>query len=202
MSFRSTLEIINVEAVQVVPTTKGSYKTVGVAYKDSEGKVAGKKFVSFNDEKMFEQVLGLGPLLEEANKTKTPYRIIVDQEKKASKPGGQEYWHWVSIEPAGNAGEASQVSSGGDVAAGTTSNRSSSAGRVTGSNYETAEERKIKQLNITRQFAVNAALKVIEVNKGKVNLEDLFKSAEQIVDFVYARSPNTPILEMDNDIPV
>ncbi len=188
MSFSSTLEIIKVETPEVVPTSKGSYRKVSVAFRDQAGKVGGKQFMSFNDEKIFAQVL----TLEAGSK----YTVV--QEKKENEKTKQSYWYWTEISTAGD------VAIGPEVSSGSTATRpQSSGGRVTGSNYETPEERKIKQRYIVRQSAITAALKMTEINKGKVNLEDLFENAETIVNFVYEKqTPIEGIVEMDNDIPL
>jgi len=62
---------------------------------------------------------------------------------------------------------------------------SKSAGRVTGSNYETSDERTARQLLIVRQSSVTAALKYFEQTEADVSRNDVIELAEFFKDYVY-----------------
>lgn len=60
------------------------------------------------------------------------------------------------------------------------------ATRVTGSTYETADERKIKQRSIVRQSSISNALQYFEFTKAvKVSVEDVLTLASQFEAFVF-----------------
>lgn len=183
MAFNKTIEVINVGPAVTVSTGKNPYQTIELAFK-ADGKVEGKKFVSFNNENVFKQI----PTLKQG----TSYEVSMEKDVKG-------YWQWIAISDALNGEVKSSgvnaVESVGNVNRGQT-------GRVTGSNYETPEERRVKQLNITRQFSVNAALKFFELTKAKPSFEELTNLAEDFVNFIYDSKSNQEVIDMDSDIPV
>lgn len=59
-------------------------------------------------------------------------------------------------------------------------------GKVTGSNYETREERQMRQLHIVRQSSLSNAIALLSPGaKGALDLEKVLETAQELVDFVY-----------------
>lgn len=60
------------------------------------------------------------------------------------------------------------------------------SGRVTGSNYETPEERKVKQLHIARQNSVGNAVAMLTPGaKTKIEVKEVLDIADQLVEYIY-----------------
>lgn len=177
-------ELIDISAPAFTKTAKGGYNTIEVAFK-RDGKVEGKKLLDFS-----------APVAFKAIQTyKRGDLILVTSEKDKN-----DYWQWTAISGDGAAGsmELSQTQQGGNSTAKAT------GGRVTGSNYETPEERKIKQRFIIRQSALTAALKSFELWGDKKFTQDQVKKvAEDYVSFVYQEpSAMEAIVDMEDDIPL
>lgn len=167
MSKELTLSIISVGQVQDVPTERGGYRTLEVAFKDLEkGKVDGKKLVDFTNKELFKKATEL-----------TPGQVVKVMIEKEAGRDGKEYWQWKSIEVVD--GEGASVPS-----APVPSTATKPAVRVTGSNYETADERATRQVFIIRQSSVSSALKFYEQTNADVSLEDVIQTAERIKEYV------------------
>lgn len=100
---RITVEIVNVGSKQTIPTKNGkSYQCIEVAYK-KDGKIEGKKLMSFVNPGVFEaiQEYTAGDV------------ITVETEKSAPNAAGQAFWQWVSISAGGTAAPTAAVASSG-----------------------------------------------------------------------------------------
>lgn len=177
------LEIISVGAPQTVPTKNGkSYQCVEVAYK-KDGKIEGKKIMSFTNPSVFKAVQGFNQ------------GDLVDVTTEKNEAG---YWQWEGIMAAGAAptqATPTAAASGG----GTT--------QKTTSNYETKEERAARQVMIVRQSSLGhaVALMAIQGNK-KVYADTAIGIAKEFEVYVMGKEPKSPveIFEYfpDNDIPM
>ena len=75
-------------------------------------------------------------------------------------------------------------------------------GRTNVSTYETAEERKIKQMYIIKQSSISSAIDYhTAVNGKEFNQDDVLNTAQLFVDFVYGNQ-EADLFQEDNDIPV
>jgi hypothetical protein len=85
---------------------------------------------------------------------------------------GAPYYNWTSIKPAG--GDDQQATP------------AAAKSGVVKSTYETAEERKLKQLYIIRQSSISNAIEVLK-SSGPINgdIQEILGLAQQFVDFVY-----------------
>lgn len=108
-----------------------TFQQLVVSYKNDKGMAQAKKLVSFANPDLFK-----------AAKSWTKDQIINVKTVKNEKTG---YWDWVGLE-----GEA--------VA---TSKESATPTRVTGSNYETKEERAARQIYIIRQSSLATAVDLL-----------------------------------------
>lgn len=189
------VEIINI----VPPVSKGSYAQLEAVYR-KDGKVEGKKFFDFKHKDVFDALVAAKP----------GEFYEVETAKEAGKDG-KEYWQWVSITTS--SGEASSATGKSArspaVPASSGRNAGTTTGRVTGSNYETPDERAARQRYIVRQSAITAAIALLTHNspKGVVTSEDVLNQALEFYNFVFTEPPvgteaaTKAIMDMDNDIP-
>lgn len=108
-----------------------TFQQLVVSYKNDKGMAQAKKLVSFANPDLFK-----------AAKSWTKDQIINVKTVKNDKTG---YWDWVGLE-----GEAVAESKS-----------TASATRVTGSNYETKEERAARQVYIIRQSSLATAVDLL-----------------------------------------
>jgi len=186
-----------IQIIKVSPEVdKGKWKTFEVAFK-KDGKVEGKPFFSFKYPDVYKILLG-------ATEGET-YTVTSNKE-----PGkdGKDYWQWTGIVSGGDVGQAEAVgpvstgtqgsgagASEGNGSVGVQSNSkttpNSSVGRVTGSNYETAAERAIRQRLIVRQSSITAALDLMKHNapKAVLDLDAVLAIASRFEDHVFRPQP-------------
>lgn len=110
-----------------------------------------------------------------------------------SKKDG-DFWQWVSINAASGAPSGASSSA---PSAGTT--------RVSGSNYETKEERAARQVLIVKQSSLSNAVAVLSVGaKAAPKKDEVLALAQEFLDWVLdvkAPSKGSNISDMDDDIP-
>lgn len=160
---------------------KGTYGQLTVTYR-SNGKIAEKKLMSFVNPNVFKY-------FEKAQKGDTVDVTSVKNEKTG-------FWDWTAI-GTGDSGNASQTNSGGQAVSQTTT-------RVTGSNYETKEERAVKQRYIVRQSSVANAISALAINaKSTPKSGEIVELAKVFEEYVFSTPSALDLLvnEMDSDIP-
>ena len=128
---------MQITVTNVVPNTLAAsngrtYQQLEVYYKNDKGENLAKKLVSFTNPEVYKA----------AKNWQAGQEIEVNTVKNA-KTG---YWDWVSI--------------GGDNAVSETKSESKPATKVTGSNYETKEERAARQTYIIRQSSISSAVEI------------------------------------------
>ena len=157
---------------------KGTYGKLTVAYRNDQGKLAEKPLLSFTNPAVFKAF----------EKAEAGDEINVKSEKVG------DYWNWTAILAEG---ETASVS--------TQAPTSNAATRVTGSNYETKEERALKQRYIVKQSSLSAAVALLNVGaKTPPNSKDVIALADEFVEYVF--SDDTKALSADfsvdnDDIP-
>jgi hypothetical protein len=157
-----------------------NYQSIEVTYKAENGQVANKKLMSFSNPSVFNHIKGL-------SKGAT---LNVTTTKDANG-----YWQWTGI--------------GGDneVADTTQSKPASGGGRVTGSNYETKEERAARQVYIIRQSSISSAVELVTATSTEpTTVDNVINIAKKFEAYVLAQDPN-PTKEvnfddLEDDIPV
>lgn len=153
-----------------------SYGVLQVAYR-ADGKLQEKKLMSFSNPQVFKHIEGL----------KKGDSVNVKTEKD-----GNGYWQWTAIESAEAVSKPTTPASGG-------------ATRVTGSTYETPEERAIKQKYIVRQSSLTTAIQILGVGAKSLNVDDVISMAEKLENWVFRvdlPKVATPSIEdMEDDIP-
>lgn len=165
--------IVQEVAVETVKRGKNSYQVAAVTYTDN-GKNFTKKVMSFANPQVFDAVKDL------------KQNDVIDAEVK--KEG--EYYNWVKVVKVDANVQAPRAATG------------VTGGKVLGSNYETAEERKLRQLYIIKQSSIANAIQMLShgVTEGEsLQVTDVLEVAQEFVDFVYGT--NETLEEMDSDIP-
>lgn len=95
-----------------------------------------------------------------------------------------EYWDWVAVKST----ESAPVKTKPDVV----------PGKVIGSNYETTEERKLRQLLIVRQSSISNAIDFFKAQgTQEFQVMEVLGIAQQFVDFVYG---NKDLFDEPNDL--
>ena len=165
----STMQIeIVANPVSTVPTAKGSYQVIDLAYKNKsfQDKLEGKKVMSFTNKDVF------------AALQKASFGDVFNVSRVKNDKG---FWDWTAI-------SSDNISDGGDIS---TANPSTSPaptvkiGNVTPkSNYETAEERAARQVLIVRQSSISSAVDLAVANKIK-DPQEVIKIARQFEAFVF-----------------
>jgi hypothetical protein len=168
------INIVDVGAPNTHAAKNGrSYQSIEVTYKNDQGQVANKKLMSFSNPSVFNHIKAL---------TKGD-QINVRTEKDAAG-----YWQWTGI---GGDNEVAETKPATPAATG---------GRVTGSNYETKEERAARQVYIIRQSSLGTAVELL--GQGK-SVEEVINVAKQFENYVFSKSTGIDAInELEDDIPL
>ena len=150
------INVIDVGTVNQESTKKGkSYQSIEVTYKNDQGQVSSKKLVSFANPAIFTAAKGW----------QKGDQIDVRTEKDENG-----YWQWTGINVAG---EQAPITSAPKET------------RVTGSNYETKEERAQRQVYIIRQSSIASAINLAAVGqKTGLHVPDVLAIARELEDYV------------------
>ena len=153
-----------------------SYQSIEVTYKAENGQVANKKLMSFSNPTVFNHVKGLA-------KGDT---INVQTTKDAAG-----YWQWTGI---GGDNEGTESTQAKPAATG--------GGRVTGSNYETKEERAARQIYIIRQSSISSAVELVAATSTEpTTVDNVINIAKKFEAYVLAKDV-APEINDEDDIPV
>jgi hypothetical protein len=183
------IEVINVSPPSFVKTARGGYNVIEVAYK-KDGKVEGKKLLDFTNPEVFNFVKGLT----------AGAQLSITSEKDP-----KNFWQWVSVRTATESDQQAadpQSSTAGAVTGGSTGDSTPNAGattgrgKVTGSNYETPDERalrrefdRIKHRQIGRQGCINSAIAILTARGNQeptvFNTDDVIVVAKELEKFVF-----------------
>ncbi len=155
------VKILNVDVENIVKG-KSRYSVATVAY-IFNGEARTQKIMSFANPDVFKKVPDLVGQEVEVTLTKND----------------AGYNQWSAIGPAGSAAPVAAPSGGSTTPP---------AARVTGSNYETPAERAAKQVYIVKQSSISAAIALAGHNKDKATPEDITKTAQVFVDYVFGKS--------------
>jgi len=167
------INIIDVGAPNTHAAKNGrSYQSLEVTYKDEQAQTKTKKLMSFSNPSVFNHIKDL---------TKGD-QINLRTEKDAAG-----YWQWIGLE-------------GDKTVATETKTTPQTGGRVTGSNYETKEERAARQVLIVRQSSLSSAVELLGPGKS---VEEVLAIAKQFEDYVFAKSTGIDAInEMEDDFPL
>jgi hypothetical protein len=159
------------------PTTHASangrsYEMIEVAYKNENGQIQQKKLMSFKNPDVYKQAL-----------TWEKGATVHIQAEKNEKG----YWEWIGLGdvPVASASPSSQPS------------KSNSNTRVTGSNYETKEERAVRQVMIVRQSSISSAISALTASNNVPSSNDILSLAKEFEDYVMG---NTTVNKADGGV--
>ena len=168
------INIVDVGAPNTHAAKNGrSYQSIEVTYKNDQGQVANKKLMSFSNPSVFNHIKGLAK----------GDSLNVQTEKDANG-----YWQWTGI--------------GGDNAVATETKQATPApgGRVTGSNYETKEERAARQVYIIRQSSLSTAVELL--GQGK-SVADVIATAKEFEAYVFSKETGIDAINsLEDDLPL
>ena len=167
------INIVDVGAPNTHAAKNGrSYQSIEVTYKNDQGQVANKKLMSFSNPTVFNHIKGLAK---------------GDQINVQTTKDANGYWQWTGI-----GGESAVAESKPATA--------QPGGRVTGSNYETKEERAARQVYIIRQSSLSTAVDLL--GQG-AKVDDVIATAKEFETYVFSKETGVDaIISMEDDIPV
>lgn len=177
-----TIEVV-ANPVSTVPTAKGSYQVIDLAYKNKsfQDKLEGKKVMSFTNKDVF------------AALQKASFGDIFEISRVKNDKG---FWDWTAVSSVGMVNNVSSAPTSNSNGAGP----SIVKGTVTPkSNYETAEERAARQVLIVRQSSISSAVEFAIANKIK-DENEVLRLATRFEDHVFGKdSPKeaSPVNAMD-----
>jgi hypothetical protein len=198
-----TIEVLAITGPTKNVKGKQSWRTVEIAYK-KDGKVEGKKLVDFNNKDVFELVCQA--------KQGEVYDVI--SEKKG------DFWQWEGFSKAGEGQDSSEGAENDSASSDAPAQekppvRSQSTGRVTGSNYETPEERAlrrgfeaVKHRQIGKQGCLNIASTLLLHNSegAVVSEEAVIELSKKFEQYVFGMKTLKEAIDavkgMVDDIPV
>jgi len=168
------IEIVAVEQEEKKSASgTGGYSMLTVTYK-SNGRIAEKKIMSFVNPSVFEGVKGLG---------KGDVREVTSV--KNEKSG---YWDWIAVGAEGSVAPPSATASSPTATT-----------RVTGSTYETKEERAVKQRYIVRQSSISNA--IASLGKEGLKSKDVIKLAKEYEEYVFGEVSEVVEDQHEDEIP-
>ena len=153
-----------------------SYQSMEITYKGENGNVASKKLMSFANPEVF--------------KTAQTWAKNDTVNVNAQKDDNG-YWQWVSI-----LGEGESAPLQGKATVTPTKNTT----RVTGSNYETKEERASRQVMIVRQSSISSAVNVLTAEGKSPTASEVLDLAKTFENYVMDNK--TSVADMKDDIPI
>ena len=165
-----TIEII-ANPVSTVPTAKGSYQVIDLAYKNKsfQDKLEGKKVISFTNKDVFNVL------------QKAQFGDVFEVSRVKNDKG---FWDWTAVNTGGASNNVPSASSGSPVAS-----TPMKTGTVTPkSNYETAEERAARQVLIVRQSSISSAVDLAVANKIK-DPQEVITIAKTFEQYVFGKEP-------------
>jgi len=135
-------------------------------YKNDQGQAQNKKLMSFANPAVFKA----------AQEWQKGDVIHVSTEKDTNG-----YWQWTAV-----GGADDTTDTGGSSAPATQGNAAKPATRVSGSNYETKEERAARQVMIVRQSSLSNAVATLGIEGSKATANDVITLAKLYEQFVLA----------------
>jgi len=178
------ITVLSVSKTQHMTKTNKPYFQLEIAYKGEDGQVKGKKLMPFGSTK---------PAFDALEKAQGGEAWDITLIKEG------EYWSWISAKKSDGSAPVADTP--------TKMTSTAPAGKVVGSNYETKEERAIKQRYIVRQSSLANAIAL----NPKASVATVIEIAKEFETFVFSEEVAAPAaattamqdnLDMDNDVPL
>lgn len=175
------ISVIDVGEPTTHATSNGrSYQAIEVTYKGIDGKVSNKKLMSFSNPTVF--------------KTAQTWQKGDNVNIQAVK-NDKGYWDWVGFGDSNSSEEQPQAVSQPQSSSKPTT-------RVTGSNYETKEERAQRQVMIVRQSSLSNAVATLATHGTKLNASQVIDLAKTYEGYVLGTlESSNGIDHLDDDVP-
>jgi hypothetical protein len=169
------ITVIDVGAPNTHAAKNGrTYQSLEVTYKNEQGQAQSKKLMSFSNPQVFKA----------AQTWEKGTQVNVSTEKDANG-----YWQWTGLGGDTVVADNKPAATGGNST------------RVTGSNYETKEERAARQVYIIRQSSISSAIDLLKDSKPTV--EGVLEVAKQFEDYIFAQKTGVDAInDLDDDIPL
>lgn len=179
------IEVLTVTRSQQTGKTGKPYFMVEVAYK-RDGKVEGKKLLEFNAKEVCKA-------LENAS-TGDKYDIVAEKEG--------DFWQWKSATPSNNS--QSYVSS--SASSGSASSSTSATKSPVKSEWETREERQLRQVYIIKQSSLGHAIETLKTDKNQPDPKAVLSLAQEYTNWVMAKDvpqsvERAGVAEIEDDLP-
>ena len=169
---------MQITVIDVTENTKKSesgrtFQQLEVAYKNEQGQPQLKKLISFSNPNVFK-----------AAKDWVKGDVVNVTTVKNEKTG---YWDWIGLEGDGIVAENKPASA-------------ATGARVTGSNYETKEERAARQVYIIRQSSLSTAVELL--GQGK-SVADVIATAKEFEAYVFSKEAGIDAINsLEDDLPL
>jgi len=181
------VNVVDVSSLNTHSAKNGrQYQSIEIMYKNDAGQAQNKKLMSFANPAVFKA----------AQTWQKGDTVHVSTEKDANG-----YWQWTAV---GN--DAADVTDkrDGNAAQGSTQAASSAPTRVSGSNYETKDERAARQVMIVRQSSLSNAVSTLAIEGSKATANDVISLAKLYEGYVLGQevaAEPASIAELESDIP-
>lgn len=178
------VNVVDVSSLNTHSAKNGrQYQSIEVMYKNDQGQAQSKKLMSFANPAVFKsaQTWAKGDV------------IHVSTEKDSNG-----YWQWTSVGDAENVTDTRN-----DDAAPAQAQTSPTKTRVTGSNYETKDERAARQIMIVRQSSLSNAVATLAIEGSNASANDVISLAKLYESYVLSEgdSSSNSIDDIASDIP-
>ena len=174
------INVIDVGTPNTHATKNGrSYQSIEVTYKGENGQVSSKKLMSFANPDVFKQ----------AQSWVKDTQVNINAQKDDNG-----YWQWVGILANGESAPVKHEANASVEMA-----KPKPATRVTGSNYETKEERADRQVMIVRQSSLSNAVATLALNKegGGASADQVIALAKEYEAYVLGNTLD----QLDDELP-
>lgn len=180
------VKILNVDVENVVKG-KSRYSIANVAYMVN-GEARTQKVLDFANPAVFKQLPGL--VGQDVNVTVT------------KNDAGYNQWSAIGDSAQESSAQSSGQSVPRTVGPASTGSSNSSAGTTPPrpSTFETPAERANKQVYIVKQSSLSSAIALAANNKEKSSPEDIIKTAQQFVDYVFGTPDTSKMETLESDV--
>ena len=179
------VNVVDVSSLNTHSAKNGrQYQSIEIMYKNDAGQAQNKKLMSFAN-----------PAVFKAAQTWQKGDVVhVSTEKDANG-----YWQWTAVGT-----DATDVTDKRDdgTTQGSAQADAKPSTRVTGSNYETKDERAARQVMIVRQSSLANAVSTLAIEGSKASANEVINLAKQYEGYVLGKQAEAnSIDDLESDIP-
>ena len=177
------VNVVGVSSLNTHQAKNGrQYQSIEIMYKNDQGQAQSKKLMSFANPAVFKAA---------QNWAKGDV-IHVSTEKDANG-----YWQWTAVGTADTT-----TDNRGDDSSAAAPTQAKAATRVSGSNYETKDERAARQVMIVRQSSLSNAVATLAIEGSTASANDVISLAKLYEGYVLGQQEEAPSIDdLESDIP-